>query len=122
MVFQHSAFWRRLRKGIAGESKESGKGHDHDHEHDMDMKNEALAVSIPRPLVPKMRQNNLHFDNKTETASVDGDNSGGHDENEERQKTSQEDSAHEGSLLLMEVLKQILTSVAFLHERGIVHR
>jgi hypothetical protein len=72
-VFQHSPFWRRLRKSI------------------QERRDSDVSLDIVRPV---------------------------HRESSDR-------SSHpipEGRLLLKDVMRQILTSVAFLHERGIVHR
>eukprot|EP00571_Detonula_confervacea_P008450 CAMPEP_0172331272 /NCGR_PEP_ID=MMETSP1058-20130122/61842_1 /TAXON_ID=83371 /ORGANISM="Detonula confervacea, Strain CCMP 353" /LENGTH=1290 /DNA_ID=CAMNT_0013048535 /DNA_START=357 /DNA_END=4229 /DNA_ORIENTATION=+ len=86
MVFQHSAFWRRLRRGIAGGKQ--CKGCDDD---------EALAVVTPI-LYPDIQMP-------------------GH-----RQKSNSERDAPGGRELLREVLEQLISATAFLHERGIVHR
>jgi hypothetical protein len=85
-VFQHSPFWRRLRKSI----KESNDDAD-------------FALDIIRPLQKEGAENHTSKQNR-DTSS------------------SNRHGPPEGRLLLRDVMKQILTSVAFLHERGIVHR
>ncbi|KAL7547053.1 hypothetical protein ACHAWF_010370 [Thalassiosira exigua] len=91
VVWEHSAFWRRLRRGIAG-----GKRCNHCDE------SEALAVVTP------MLDHGQQREHERTERHGDGQN-------------SRRDSP-EGRVLLREVLKQLIASVAFLHERGIVHR
>jgi hypothetical protein len=87
-MFQHSAFWRRLRRGIAG--GKLCKGCDED---------EALVVATPA-LNPDHPDHGRHGGNA---------------------KDSEKD-APEGRTLLREVLRQLITAAALLHERNIVHR
>lgn len=83
MVFQHSAFWRRLRRGISG-----GRRRNED---------ESLvsAASIS------------HAD---------------HYQPPDQKRKGHDEDAPEGRQLLKEVLRQLITAAAMLHERGIVHR
>ena len=86
---QHSAFWRRLRRSVAGGRQ--CKGCDED---------ESLVLfQSDESQKPPREQDGQHESN--------------------RQNNSAE--AAEGRVLLREVLKQLITSVAFLNERGIVH-
>lgn len=90
MLFQHSAFWRRLRRGISGRRC---KGCEED---------EALVAAKPitypdRHQKPDHKQKSQH-------------------------ETKSKARYPEGRALLREVLRQLITAVAFLHERGIVHR
>lgn len=88
-VFQHSPFWRRLRKGI----KENNDVVDR-------------SVDIIRPLQQEVEHKTV---NKTSS----------HDTRRAKHGNA---SLLEGKLLLKDVMKQILMSVAFLHGHGIVHR
>lgn len=90
-VFQHSSFWRRLRKGIKEQKKEE----------DVD-----FALDIIQPKSPLQQGSN---------------NENSHHEKDDNPKQNKH-AIPEGRLLLKDVMKQIITSVAFLHERGIVHR
>eukprot|EP00804_Cyclotella_cryptica_P018285 CCRYP_017653-RB/>CCRYP_017653-RB protein AED:0.20 eAED:0.20 QI:294/0.9/0.81/1/0.8/0.63/11/1789/1311 len=98
-VLQHSSFWRRLRKSVR------------EHSDDAD-----LALDIIRPKSSLQHEsyedNILECDHKNCTSS-------------KKRETSSKQRLllfPEGRQLLRDVLKQIITSVAFLHERGIVHR
>lgn len=98
-VLQHSSFWRRLRKSIS------------EHNDDADF---ALDVIRPKSSLQhesfddsiiECHKQNCTLNNKREASS------------ERSQRL-----IPEGRLLLRDVMKQIITSVAFLHEREIVHR
>ena len=94
-MLQHSPFWRRLRNSIR-KSKD-----------DMD-----LALEIIHP---------SHEATDDEVLSRNREN---HTSNTKSHKNFSHGKQHvpEGKLLLKDVMKQILMSAAFLHERGIVHR
>eukprot|EP00956_Cyclotella_meneghiniana_P007646 scaffold10249_cov59-Cyclotella_meneghiniana.AAC.15 len=94
-VLQHSPFWRRLRKSSRERSDDAD-----------------FALEIIRP-------------QKKDAAASAGDTFGprNHTSSHNREKNHNENRLiPEGKLLLKDVMKQILTSVAFLHARGIIHR
>ena len=96
VVFQHSSFWRRLRRGIAGGGGISAEEDEND---------EDVSVALFQPdqnqIPPHNTQDGARYENNTQNKFT-------------------KDS--EGGALLREVLRQLITAVAFLNERGIVHR
>ena len=88
-VFQHSSFWRRLRKGI---------------QENNDVVDRSLDILRPSKQAAEHRNDNQSSYQYTQ------------------QSKHREDFLPEGKLLLKDVMKQILMSVAFLHDHGIVHR
>ena len=92
-MLQHSPFWRRLRKSIRERSDDAD-----------------LALEIIRPLQKDAAAGDI-FGARNHTSS----------HNRERNHNVNR-LVPEGKLLLKDVMKQILTSVAFLHARGIIHR
>ena len=113
VVFQHSAFWRRLRRGI-GEGTRRYHGHAHTLYQSGVDRDEALSVDVVRPQPRAMKKSEEGITG--EFTDDDGDDV--HQDEDQ----GQDNEIIEGRMLLMEVLRHILTSVAFLHERGIVHR
>jgi len=92
IVYQHSSFWRRLRRGVAA----SRGGHGGSQALSIIMENEQKQYSSalhrnPRPFSTRNGGQNT-------TADV------------------------EGKTLIRDVLEQVLTAAAFLHSNGIVHR
>lgn len=107
MVFQHSSFWRRLRRGIVRSSANDSGGR-------------ARAVAIANTYPHKSSQSKDGERSSDEKGSKISQPQSAGTEEEDRRHPKQ--SEPEGRVLLKEVLRQIITSVSFLHERGIVHR
>ncbi len=105
MVFQHSSFWRRLRRGIVRSSV-----------HDIDDRARAVVIAETHPHNLSRSKNGERSSDGKE-ANLSQQKNAGTEEGRHRNN-----SELEGRVLLKEVLNQIITSVAFLHEHGIVHR
>lgn len=93
VVYQHSSFWRRLRRGVIA----SRGGHS----------DSSSALSIVTESQWKPYHSTLHNEPRRNFVGKNGKNA---------------TVVVEGKALIRDVLEQILTSAAFLHSHGVVHR
>eukprot|EP00957_Ditylum_brightwellii_P099739 7597844-Ditylum_brightwellii.AAC.1 len=103
IVYEHSSFWRKLRRSV----------------HDNRKASTSSSVSIVDTSSPHVQH---HPKSQAGDVKHDGNKSKKHRRRQEDSSKRRDAALTEGGELLKEVLRQVLTSAANLHDLGIIHR